>query len=241
LLLAQADVIVSESCVVEFMGCTSTGVCLDINGRRVYRRDGARPFVPDSESFDTELGKGRNRIVVTLSAVGRGVQFHWRFRRKSSAAEHERLTQTALKRAGDSRRGRELFFNAAKTQCVKCHRVGEQGERIGPDLTGVGSRFPRIYLIESVLQPSRSITPGYQTFLVSLKSGRVVTGVKITETDNSLTLGDNKGDKLVLRKTEIEEQRPHPLSLMPEGLEKQLTGDEFVDLIAFLVSLKDTR
>jgi putative membrane-bound dehydrogenase-like protein len=240
-LLAQTDVSVSESCVVEFLGCASAGVRIDINGRRVYRREQNRPFVPDSERFDAELGKGRNRILVTLSAVGRGVQFHWRFRRKSSVAEQEKLTQAALKHAGDSRRGRELFFNAAGTQCVRCHRVGEQGERIGPDLTGVGSRFSRIYLIESVLQPSRSIAPGYQTLLISLRSGRVVTGVKIAETESSLTLGDSKGDKLLLRKTDIEEQRPHPLSVMPEGLEKQFTVNEFVDLIAFLVSLKDTR
>jgi putative membrane-bound dehydrogenase-like protein len=240
-LLLQTNVSVSENCVVEFLGCSSTGMHIDLNGRRVHQRDGARHFVPDAEHFDAELGKGRNRIVVTLSGVERGMQFHLRFRRKSSAAEHEKLTQTALKQAGDPRRGRKLFFNAGKTQCVKCHRVGDQGERIGPDLTGVGSRFPRIYLIESVLQPSRSIAPGYQTLLVSLKSGRILTGVKIAETDNSLTLGDNKGDKVQLRKTDIEEQRPHPQSVMPEGLEKQLTVDEFVDLIAFLVSLKDTR
>src|SRR5262249_23558062 len=147
---------------------------------------------------------------------------------------HEKLTRIALKRSGDSQRGRNLFFNAAKTQCVKCHRVGEQGERIGPDLTGVGSRFPRIYLIESVLQPSRSIAPGYQTLTVMLKSGQVVTGVKVAETDAVLTVGDNKGDKLALPKADIEAQHPQSVSVMPEGLEKQLTTDEFVDLIAFL-------
>src|SRR5207245_1661823 len=102
-----------------------------------------------------------------------------------------KLTQTALKRSGDSQRGRNLFFNAVKTQCVKCHRIGDQGERIGPDLTGVGGRFPRIYLIESVLQPSRSIAPGYQTLAVNLKNGRVVTGVRVAETDVLLTLGDH--------------------------------------------------
>ncbi len=109
------------------------------------------------------------------------------------------------------------------------------------ELSGVGSRFPRIHLIESVLQPSRTIAPGFQTFAVTLKGGRVLTGVRVAEADDMLTLADAQGNKHLLRKSRIEDQQPQAVSVMPEGLEKPLSVDEFVDLIAFLSSLKSDR
>ena len=125
-----------------------------------------------------------------------------------------------------------------KSQCLKCHRLGEQGERIGPDLTGLGSRFSRIHIVESILEPSRTIAPSFQTVLVALRDGRVLTGVPIAETTETLTLADNQGQKHSLDKSAIEEQRPQSISTMPEGLEQKLTADEFIHLVEFLVSQK---
>jgi quinoprotein glucose dehydrogenase len=71
------------------------------------------------------------------------------------------LTQSALTRAGDRERGRKLFFDSDKSLCLRCHRLGDQGERMGPELTGVGSRFSRIYVVESILEPSRTIAPSF--------------------------------------------------------------------------------
>ncbi len=77
--------------------------------------------------------------------------------------------------------------------------------------------------------------------MIALKSGQVRTGVRIAETETMLTLADNQGQKHVLAKATIEEQRTSPISTMPEGLEKRFTEDEFIDLIAFLVSQKKNR
>jgi putative heme-binding domain-containing protein len=239
--LAYADLYTGERTSVEFLGGDSTGLRVWVGGRLAHQRDGAAPFRPDSERFEGVLEKGASRVVVAVPAGAAGAEFHLRFRRKGSTSEHEKLTQAALTRSGNAERGRKLFFDAARTQCLKCHRLGDQGERIGPELTGVGSRFPRIYLIESVLEPSRTVAPEYQTVAVALKSGRVVTGVKVAETDDTLTLGDSKGEKQVLRKGDIDEMQTQAVSVMPEGLEKPLSADEFVDLIAFLASLKDNR
>jgi putative membrane-bound dehydrogenase-like protein len=239
--LAQTDLHAAERADVEFLGAGSPGLRAWLNGREVYRRDQARPFRPDSERFAAVLDKGANRVCVAVPAAEAGAEFHLRFRRKGSSAEHEKLMQAALTKTGNPERGRKLFFDAARTQCLKCHRIGDQGERIGPELTGVGGRFPRIYLIESVLEPSRTVAPEYQPVALMLTSGRVVTGVKVAETDDTLTLGDTKGERQVLRKADIEEQQPQAASIMPEGLEKLLSADEFVDLIAFLASLKDNR
>jgi putative heme-binding domain-containing protein len=239
--LASSDFRLPERTGVQFLAASSAGLRIWVNGKLAYRRDETRPFRPDSDHFDAVLDKGVNRIIIQVGATKGGSEFHARFRRKGSTAEHEALTRAALTRSGNPEHGRKLFFDAAKTQCVKCHRIGDQGERIGPELSGVGSRFPRIHLIESVLQPSRTIAPGYQTIAVTLKGGRVLTGVRVAETEDTLTFADAQGNKHVLRKSSIEEQQPQLVSVMPEGLEKPLSVDEFVDLIAFLGGLKGDR
>ncbi len=167
------------------------------------------------------------------------VEFHLRFRRKSALVEHERLLQAALSRPGNLEHGRAIFLNVEKSLCLKCHRLGDQGERTGPELTGLGSRFSRIYIAESILQPSRTIAPSFGTVVVVLEDGRVFSGVKVTDSETTLTLVDNQGQKQLIAKAEIEEQAASPLSTMPEGLEKRITEEEFVDLIAFLASLKE--
>lgn len=95
--------------------------------------------------------------------------------------------------------------------------------------------------MESILEPSRTIAPSYGTVVVTLKNGKTLTGVKVTETEKSLTLADNQGQKHELARADIEEQQASPLSTMPEGLEKRLSEAEFVDLIAFLVSQQQGR
>ena len=177
--LASSQVIVADQVPVQFLGAGTGPLKVWLNGQQVLERKDARAFVPDAERFDATLVKGTNRIVMQVSPVKGQAEFHLRFRRKSSAADHEQLIQAALSRPGNAERGRNLFFDVAKTQCLKCHRLGEQGERIGPDLTGVGSRFARVYLIESILEPSRTIAPSYETLHVHLKDGRALSGVKI--------------------------------------------------------------
>ena len=137
---------------------------------------------------------------------------------------------------GNAERGRKIFFDKNKSQCIQCHQIGNQGERIGPELTGVGSRFSRIYLLESILEPSRTIAPSFGTLTLMLKNGKTLNGVKVAETEKTLTLADNQGQKHLLAKADIDEQHPSPISSMPEGLEKRFTESEFVDLIAFLMS-----
>jgi hypothetical protein len=77
--------------------------------------------------------------------------------------------------------------------------------------------------------------------IVLLQSGQVLSGIKVAENETTLTLADNLGQKQVVAKADIEEQKASLLSTMPEGLEKRITEEEFVDLIAFLSSLKEQR
>ena len=157
---------------------------------------------------------------------------------KSAPERHRRLSQLALADGGNTVRGREIFLNAEKSACITCHRLGDQGGAIGPDLTGAGRRFSRIHIIESILEPNRAIAPAFRNFSVRLRDGQELSGVRVAETESTLTLGDAKGQSHVLKKDQIEELQILELSIMPEGLENGLTNTEFEDLVAFLAEQK---
>ena len=146
--------------------------------------------------------------------------------------------QLVLASRGNAGRGREVFHNTEKSLCLKCHRLGEQGGRIGPDLARIGSRFSRVHILESILQPSRTVTPSYGTIAIALANGQVLSGVRINEDDRTLTVGDAQGKTHEIPKADIDELQQQPSSTMPDGLEQKLSDREFIDLIAYLTSLK---
>lgn len=238
--LGHAEIDVTEAAKVDCF-CSSTGLAtVWLNGKVIHERDKPGVMGPYPERFEAPLAKGRNQVVVRLTGVKGAAEFLLRFRRKSDAADRERFSLAALSRAGNPQRGREVFLNAEKSLCVKCHRVGDVGERIGPELTGLGSRFSKVHIVESVLEPSRTIAPSFETVSLALKNGKVVAGVKVAETETSLTLADSQAQKHVVARSDIEALARQPTSAMPDGLEKRLTEDEFVDLLSYLVSLKET-
>lgn len=232
---ATADFSVDEPFKAQFLVSSSGSLEVSLNGRVVHRREKAGTYVPDSDRFEADVQKGANRLTMTVSG---SAQIHARFRRKSSVERHEALTQAALTRTGNVERGRALFLNAEKTACIKCHKLGDQGGRIGPELTGIGRRFSRVHLVEAVLEPSRVIAPAFKNYAVRLKDGTILSGVRISETDAVLTIGDTQGQTHALQKSRIDAEKMLDLSVMPEGLEKALTEREFVDLITFLAEQK---
>jgi putative membrane-bound dehydrogenase-like protein len=234
--LAFADLMLTEPVHAQFMAGFGAPAAVWMNGRQLFEQAETKPFQPDSQRLAATLERGWNRVCVRISGTSQITDFHIRFRRVSSKAEHEALLEASLARTGNAERGRQLFLDARKTQCAKCHRVGDQGERIGPELTGLGGRFSRVHLIESILEPSRTIAPSFQTLVVALKDGRIASGIKVAETTDRLTIADREGNRHDLRKADIAQQETSAMSTMPDGLEKQLTTDEFIDLITFLVA-----
>lgn len=239
--LGYAEAWMAEPTKIELACAASAPLALWVNGRKAYQRDQPTLAGPYPEPFDASLDKGINRILVRLSARDGLAELSLRFRRKNASVDQERFAQAALARAGNPERGRQLFFNADKSQCVRCHRVGDQGERVGPELTALGARFAKVYIVESILEPSRTIAPSFESTAIDLKSGKVLIGIKVAESDTTLTLVDSQAQKHVIPKADIEEQRKSAVSAMPEGLEKRFTEDEFVDLVSFLSNLKEAR
>lgn len=236
--LAMTQIFMNTTRRVEMLASSTGSLSVSLNGHSVYVRDQPGDFRVDSDRFQTELRPGVSQLTVRVSGKSKP-RFHLRFRPTSSQQAHERLTQLALTTGGEVDRGREVFFNADKTQCIKCHQIAGKGQRIGPDLSGIGRRFSRIHLIESVLDPSRTIAPSYGTVQVLTVDGQLVSGVRIMEDDVLLTLGDAKGVIHRIPQETIEEIKESDRSTMPDGLEQNLTDVEFVDLISFLVSMRD--
>jgi putative membrane-bound dehydrogenase-like protein len=239
--LAYSEAAVADKTPVEFFTTTSAPAMIWLNGKVVYQGD--TPRVPGTypERFEAVLEKGINRVLVRLASGKGRAEFQLRFRRKSSTSAHERLARAALSRAGNPAAGRKVFLDAERSLCLKCHRLGEQGERVGPDLTGLGSRFSKAYIIESILEPGRTIAPSFESTRVELKNGQILSGIKVAETETAITFVDSETKKHVIARVRIEAMMKQPGSAMPDGLEKRLTEDEFVDLVSFLVNLKDPR
>lgn len=143
---------------------------------------------------------------------------------------------------GDVEAGRELFLTHAAGQCSKCHKVDGDGGIAGPELTDVGRRHPRRYLLQSLVDPSGAIAPGFGVSLVTLKSGESLGGFLLGEDANSITLrlpDPARPEQSTERKiplSEIDTRQP-PVSAMPP-MGAMLSKAEIRDLVAYLAELQ---
>jgi len=137
---------------------------------------------------------------------------------------------------GDLERGRVLFANPG-LQCAKCHRVQAGPETVGPELSKIGAKYTRAQLLESILEPSKTIDPKYIASIIQTKSGDVLSGIVVGISDKEFVLKDaEKETRIPLSSVERKVQQTK--SLMPEGLLQHLTAQEAADLISYLESLR---
>lgn len=154
------------------------------------------------------------------------------------AAQRKRLKELdGVSKNGDAARGRAVFFGK-KAACAACHAVGGFGEKIGPDVSKIGQIRTETDLLEAVLFPSNSIVRGYESFVVHLTDGKSYTGVIRRETADAVYLVTPERTEVRVGRKQIESLEPSRVSIMPAGLDAQLSREELGDLIAFLKSLK---
>ncbi len=140
--------------------------------------------------------------------------------------------------AGDPHAGRKLFFDLkGKVQCARCHTIGGEGGRIGPVLDRIAARRSPEFIMESILEPSKDIAPEYEAVAVAGKDGRVLTGLRINETNFNIQLREENGRFHSLMKRDLDEVKVLKKSLMPENFGELLTVKELHDLFAYLMSL----
>ncbi len=143
-----------------------------------------------------------------------------------------------LSRKGNVERGRELFFKSAGLQCVSCHRVGDTGSTLGPDLSQIGKKLTRAQILESILEPSKNVEPKYVAYLVETNDGKVHTGLLAERNEREVVLR-LAGDKEVrVAAASVASLTPQRNSLMPELLLRDLTAEQAADLVDYLASLR---
>ena len=154
------------------------------------------------------------------------------------AKQKERLESFLSQvRDGDVRRG-QAVFNSPKAACSACHAIGYLGGQIGPDLTSIGQIRTEKDLLEAILYPSASFVRSYEPVIVQTKGGDEHSGVLRKDSGDEILLATGPGAEVRLAKSEIAEMRPGTVSVMPQGLEEQLSRQELADLMAFLKNTK---
>ena len=133
----------------------------------------------------------------------------------------------------DFEKGRAVFNDA---QCIACHRFGNDGGSVGPDLTAVASRFGRRDILESIIEPSKVVSEQYMNTAIRMKSGDVQVGRVVEENDADLIMQPNPlaPERVTLKKADVQVRSLSKISPMPQGLVDTMSRDEVLDLLAYL-------
>jgi putative heme-binding domain-containing protein len=140
-----------------------------------------------------------------------------------------------VRQQGDPARGEEVF-RRSDLSCMKCHSVSAAGGQVGPDLSAVGSISPIDYLINSIMTPDLAIKEKFITRVVATVDGEVIQGIVVERSAEKLTLKDANGVVRTIATADID-QEVEGKSLMPKGLVRFMTHQEFVDVVKFLSQL----
>jgi putative membrane-bound dehydrogenase-like protein len=131
----------------------------------------------------------------------------------------------------DAANGAKLFAKS----CATCHKLGDIGQNVGPDFASIGDKSPQ-GLLTAILDPNRAVEARYINYVASTKKGLIVTGILTSETSTSITLTANDGKQHQLLRNEIDELSSTGQSMMPEGLEKDLSPQDLADVIEHIRS-----
>ncbi len=160
----------------------------------------------------------RDRIARLLSAATSGD-------RRQVFDEH----LPALELSGSVDRGRAVF----QKHCAACHQVDGVGHEVGPNLRALTNREPAT-LLRSILDPNAAVDANYVSYVVLFKDGRTLTGIIATETGGSFTLVGQENKRQDVLRDEIDQIHSTGKSLMPEGIERDVSQQDLADLIAYL-------
>ena len=135
---------------------------------------------------------------------------------------------------GDAEKGRKVFRENASLACLRCHVATDgDGGIVGPKLAGIGARLSRLQILESILDPNRVLSPGYEGVVFSLVDETFVEGAIVSETPLTVRVRKADGTELDLPVAEIAGRRKG-LSAMPDGLRQFVSRENLRDLIEYL-------
>lgn len=138
---------------------------------------------------------------------------------------------------GDPEAGRKVFLEKSEVSCHRCHKLEGSGGDVGPEITGIGKREKREYLLEAIVAPDKAIAKNYDTVILVLLNGQVKTGILKSEDKKEVRLMTAEGQLISVPVNQIEE-RQRGKSSMPEDLVQRLTLVELRDLVEFMAGLQ---
>ena len=143
------------------------------------------------------------------------------------------LPELGKARKPDLARGRQAFVD---TQCLLCHRFGNDGGSVGPELNSAGSKYSERDLLEAIIEPSKVLSDQYQDHTVFVEDGDVFTGRLVSESEKEIVIETDRvaGTTEKIARQNVETLRPSSVSPMPAGLANVLTKEEILDLVAYI-------
>jgi putative heme-binding domain-containing protein len=208
----------------------------------------------NGSSFKNMLGKALKDAKASLSpeevaalgdvdkpqAVAKAPAEARKFVREWTTADIQPLLDQVSK-GRDFARGKAGFEAG---QCVLCHRYGEQGGAVGPDLTAVATRFKRQDILESITEPSKVIAEQYASSVITTSDGNTIAGRVVQDTEKTVVIVQNPFAPALtttINKADIKTRELSKVSIMPVGLLNTFTKEEILDLLAYLESLGDPK
>ena len=144
-----------------------------------------------------------------------------------------------VKLKGNVKNGQNIYAKAGK--CADCHQVNGVGKEVGPNLSEIGKKLSREALFDSVLYPSASISHNFETYLVETKKGTTASGVVISRTPAEVSLKGADAIVRTFKTAEVDSIARLPISLMPADLHQEMNTQELVDLVEYLLTLREAK
>jgi putative heme-binding domain-containing protein len=146
---------------------------------------------------------------------------------------------TLVKMTGNAGNGQSVF--AKQGTCAKCHTVNGEGKNVGPDLSEIGKKLSRKAVFESILYPSASILHNYETWVIETKKGTSANGLLVSKTAEEISIKDAEAIVRTFKIADLDSITRSPISLMPADLHQLITTQELVDVVEYLLTLKEAR
>ncbi len=174
-------------------------------------------------------------LVGVQDGPGAGIDLEARLR-----AEIPRELAAESRRAGDPRKGAILFYRPTMI-CTVCHATDEKANPLGPNLATIGKTLADSEIVESILEPSKTIARGFQTVTILDDQGQTTTGFLDEETPQAIVVRDPaSGRRITIPRERIDEKKIAESSLMPAGLARTLTTRaEFLDLARYVMEIAE--
>lgn len=145
------------------------------------------------------------------------------------------ILKKTLAEQGDAAAGKVFFTTQS---CINCHTFANGQQPKGPHLVDIGKRYNKTELIESIVQPSKKLAQGFDTWAFLLTDGSLQTGFVVLESAETVTIRQDNGVSVEILQDDIEERIKRELSMMPKGVVDNLTPKQLADLVAYLQSLR---